>query len=202
MMSDEKEGDLPPAQLKYQQWLRSKQVHVASNLVTTTNDTNLVIAGWGCVAKTDIEPGTVLFSIPRDACFGASVTEHDDDDDDEKEDPTTRDTQMDLAMSILHCQKQQYLDNNDNTKEANEKEDWSPFLNLLTPPPHGLPWTWEPEFRHAMLRGTELERVVENKIKRIRMEYEQIVKQQQQLQQQGLSITYQEYVNACAIVSR
>jgi hypothetical protein len=200
MMSDEKEGDLPPAQHKYQQWLRSKQVHVASNLVTTTNDTNLVIAGWGCVAKTDIEPGTVLFSIPRDACFGASVTEHDDDDDDEKEDPTTRDTQMDLAMSILHCQKQQYLDNNDNTKEANEKEDWSPFLNLLTPPPHGLPWTWEPEFRHAMLRGTELERVVENKIKRIRMEYEQIVKQQQQ--QQGLSITYQEYVNACAIVSR
>jgi hypothetical protein len=46
-----------------------------------------------------------------------------------------------------------------------------------------------------------LERVVENKIKRLRMEYEQIVKQQQQ--QQGLSsITYQEYVNACAIVSR
>jgi len=154
------------------------------------------------VAKTDIEPGTVLFSIPRDACFGASVTENDDNDD-EEEDPTTRDTQMELAMSILHCKKQQYLDNNNNTKEANEKEDWSPFLNLLTPPPHGLPWTWEPEFRHAMLRGTELERVVENKIKRLRMEYEQIVKQQQQ--QQGLSsitITYQEYVNACAIVSR
>eukprot|EP00985_Skeletonema_marinoi_P008083 scaffold3597_cov82-Skeletonema_marinoi.AAC.2 len=124
MMSDEKEGDLPPAQHKYQQWLRSKQVHVASNLVTTTNDTNLVVAGWGCVAKTDIEPGTVLFSIPRDACFGASVTENDDDDGEEEEDPTTRDTQMDLAMSILHCQNQQYLDNN---YEAKAEEDWSPF---------------------------------------------------------------------------
>ena len=69
-MSEEKEGNLPsPAQLKYQQWLRSKQVKVASNLVSTTNDTNLVVAGWGCVAISDIEQGAVLFSIPKEACF-------------------------------------------------------------------------------------------------------------------------------------
>ena len=194
VMSEEKEGNLPsPAQLKYQQWLRSKQVKVASNLVSTTNDTNLVVAGWGCVAISDIEQGAVLFSIPREACFGASVTDEEKEEDD---DPTTRDTQMDLAISILQRQRQQCLDKND---ELNE-EAWSPFLNLLTSPPRGLPWTWEPEFRQAMLQGTELERVVENKVKRMSMEYEQIMKTKEQ---HGLSsITYQEYVNACAIVAR
>jgi hypothetical protein len=194
VMSEAKEGNLPsPAQLKYQQWLRSKQVKV-SNLVSTTNDTNLVVAGWGCVAISDIEQGAVLFSIPREACFGAATT---DDENEEDDDPTTRDTQMDLAISILQSQKQQCLDNNN---DGSNKEAWSPFLSLLTPPPHGLPWTWEPEFRQAMLQGTELERVVENKVKRMSMEYEHIVKTKEQ---HGLSsITYQEYVNACAIVAR
>ena len=194
-MSEAKEGDLPsPAQLQYQQWLRSKKVKV-SNLVSTTNDTNLVVAGWGCVAISDIEQGTVLFSIPREACFGASAT---DDENEEDDDPTTRDTQMDLAISILQSQKQQCLDNNNN--DGSNKEAWSPFLSLLTPPPHGLPWTWEPEFRQAILQGTELERVVENKVKRMSMEYEHIMKTKEQ---HGLSsITYQEYVNACAIVAR
>ena len=195
VMSEAKEGNLQPsAQLKYQQWLRSKHVKV-SNLVSTTNDTNLVVAGWGCVATSDIEQGAVLFSIPREACFGAAAT---DDENEEDDDPTTRDTQMDLAISILQSQKQQCLDNNNN--DGSNKEAWSPFLSLLTPPPHGLPWTWEPEFRQAMLQGTELERVVENKVKRMSMEYEQIMKTKEQ---HGLSsITYQEYVNACAIVAR
>lgn len=183
-------------QLKYQQWLRSKQVQVATDLVTTTNDTNLVVAGWGCVAKADIKQGTVLFLIPREACYGAKEDDEDDDDDD----PTTRDDQMDMAISILQSQKQQCLDNNNSSKDASNEEDWSPFLNLLTPPPHGLPWTWEADFRQAMIRGTDLERVVESEVKRISMEYEQIVKQEEL---HGLSsITYQEYVNACAIVAR
>jgi hypothetical protein len=134
----------------------------------------------------------VLFSIPRAACFGAAAAADDAENDDD-DDPTTQDTQMDMAIAILRCQQQ---NNNNDTKD---EQDWSPFLNLLTPPPHGLPWMWSPEFRQALLRGTELERVVENKAKRIRMEYEQIVKQQQH---QRSSFTYQEYVNACAIVSR
>ena len=193
-MSDEASN-----QLKYQHWLRSKQVQVATDLVTTTNDANLVVAGWGCVAKADIKQGTVLFLIPREACYGAKEDDEDDDDDD----PTTRDTQMDLAISILQSQKQHCLDNNNNNNnnnDASNEEDWSPFLNLLTPPPHGLPWTWEADFRQVMLRGTELERVVESKVKRISMEYEQIMKQKAL---HGLSsITYQEYVKACAIVAR
>lgn len=199
--------DLPPAQLKYQHWLQSKQVEVASDLVTTTNDTSLVVAGWGCVAKSDITEGTVLFSIPREACFGAAAaTETEDDDDDDVDDPTTRDTQMDMAISILQQKNRQHLNDNNNhstnesNKEEEKEEDWSPFLNLLTPPPAGLPWMWAPEFRQAMLQGTELECVVENKVQRIRMEYEEIVTQKERY---GLpSITYQEYVNACAIVAR
>lgn len=195
-------SDLPPAQLKYQHWLQSKQVHVASDLVTTTNDTNLVVAGWGCVAKSDIEEGTVLFSIPREACFGASAETETEDD--EVDDPTTRDTQMDMAVSILQQKYRQHLnDSNHNTDESNKEEkeeDWSPFLNLLTPPPSGLPWMWAPEFRKAMLQGTELENVVENKVKRICREYEDVVAQKERY---GLpEITYQEYVDACAIVAR
>lgn len=145
------------------------------------------------MAKSNIEKGMMLFSIPREACFGAADGSASEDDTDD--DPTTRDTQMDMAISILQHQKQ-CRDNIKNEGDE-EDEDWSPFLNLLTPPPHGLPWTWTPEFRRAVLRGTELESVVENKVKRIRMEYEQIVKKQE------LSfITYQEYLNTCAIVSR
>ena len=194
-MSEAKEGNLPPsAQLKYQQWLRSKQVK-ASNLVSTTNDTNLVVAGWGCVATSDIEQGAVLFSIPREACFGAAAT---DDENEEDDDPTTRDTQMDLAISILQSQKQECCDNNN--YDGSNEEAWSPFLNLLTPPPHGLPWTWEPEFRQAMLQGTELERVVESKVKRMSMEFEQIMKKKEQ--HDLSSIAYQDYVNACVIVAR
>ncbi len=114
---------------------------------------------------------------------------------------------MDMAISILQQKYQQHLNdsNSNNTNESNKEErereeDWSPFLNLLTPPPTGLPWMWAPEFRRAMLQGTELECVVENKVKRIRKEYEEIVAQKERY---GLpEITYQEYVDACAIVAR
>lgn len=182
---------LPLAQRRYQEWLQSKQVH-SSDLVSTTNDTNLVVAGWGCVAKSDIKEGTVLFSIPRAACFGAQLSSYSCSVDD---DPTTRDDQMDMAISILRCQKQD--NDGSNNIKAEQQEDWSPFLNILTHPPCGLPWTWPSQFRQTLLRGTELELVVENKVERIRIEYEQVAKQQQ-----DLSITFQEYINACAIVSR
>ena len=39
-----------------------------------------------------------------------------------------------------------------------------------------LPWTWPENFRRSVLKGTELEKVAESKVKRISMEYETIVK--------------------------
>lgn len=48
------------------------------------------------------------------------------------------------------------------------------FLQMLTP--HHLPWTWWPkDFHKIALMGTELEPVMENKVKRICQEYEVIL---------------------------
>ena len=70
---------------------------------------------------------------------------------------------------------------------------------MLTYPPNGLPWTWlsDEKFRKVILQGTELEEVVENKVERVRLEYEKIRKEQGDLE-----FSYEDYVNACAIVSR
>ena len=147
-----------------------------------------------------------LFSIPKEACFrirssslgdeggivdsDGSRREHgdDDDDDDEEEDQTTRDTQMEMALRLLHSGRSEGGD-----------YCWKPFLNMLTYPPNGLPWTWlsDEKFRKVILQGTELEEVVENKVERVRLEYEKIRKEQGDLE-----FSYEDYVNACAIVSR
>lgn len=189
---------------EYNQWLQSNNVQVASHLVETTCQGT--VAGWGCIATSNINKGTVLFSIPRGACFGirsSSVGDEgglvgiddgsrrengDDDDDDEGEDQTTHDTQMEMALRLLHSGR-------------SEGEDycWKPFLNMLTYPPNGLPWTWlsDEKFRKVILQGTELEEVVENKVERVRLEYEKIRKEQG-----DLDFSYEDYVNACAVVSR
>lgn len=136
-----------------------------------------VVAGWGCVAKSDINEGSILFSIPKNACFRAPVIDNDDfdgndedsnaDDDEDVDDPTTIDSQKDLAIHFLRC-KQQSPTNND----------FAPFLRMLTP--SSLPWTWPENFRRSVLKGTELEKVVESKVKMISMEYETIVKTKRQ----------------------
>ena len=191
---------------EYNQWLQSNNVQVASHLVETTCQGT--VAGWGCIATSNINKGTVLFSIPKEACFrirssslgdeggivgsdGSRRENGDDDDDDgdEEEDQTTRDTQMEMALRLLHSGK-------------SEREDycrWKPFINMLTYPPNGLPWTWlsDEKFRKVILQGTELEEVVENKVERVRLEYEKIRKEQGDLE-----FSYEDYVNACAIVSR
>lgn len=203
-------------QQQYQTWLQSKNVTVKSSLIETTR--NNVVAGWGCVAKCDIKKGVVLFRIPRGACFGAAHGEEekgvaknssrDAQDNDDKnqdsegkkddfntastncssnEDPTTSDTQKELALRLL---------------QHKHSSDWSPFLNLLTP--HPLPWTWPRHFRQAVLKGTELEHVVENKVKRIQMEYDEICTSVVVGGEGGggeLSISYQEYLDATSIVA-
>ena len=190
----------------YNQWLQSNDVQVASDLVETTCQGT--VAGWGCIATSNINKGTVLFSIPRRACFGirsssvgdvgggikssdsGSSSENDD------ADPTTRDTQMEMALRLFRCS----TNSNDGRSEG-EEDCWKPFLNMLTYPPNGLPWTWlsDEKYRKVILQGTELEEVVENKIERVRLEYETIIKE---AAVGDLDFSYEDYVNACAVVSR
>ena len=104
----------------HNQWLLTNNVFIASDLVEMT--TQGVVAGWGCVAKSDINEGSILFSIPKNACFRAPVIDNDDfdgndddsnaDDDEDVNDPTTIDSQKDLAIHFLRC-KQQSPTNND-----------------------------------------------------------------------------------------
>jgi hypothetical protein len=175
---------------EYTQWLESNDVYFASDLVVTTKEG--VVAGWGCVAKADIPDGTVLFSIPREACFRAAapVRGYDDSDDDstnyEEDDPTTIDSQRELAIQLLRC----WQTPNDGP---------APFLRMLTP--NHLPWTWPEGFRKIALMGTELEPVVEYKVKRIRREYEEIVRRDDNDGGEP-TISYREYLNASAVVAR
>jgi hypothetical protein len=189
-------------QQEYHQWLLTNNVFIASDLVETT--TQGVVAGWGCVAKSDIQEGTILFSIPKNACFRAPVIDNDnfdgndedsnadDDDEDDVDDPTTIDSQKDLAIHFLRCKQQSPTNNND----------FAPFLRMLTP--SSLPWTWPENFRKSVLRGTELEKVVESKVKRISMEYETIVKSNKEKEkaEQINGLTYENYVDASAVVAR
>jgi hypothetical protein len=146
------------------------------------------VAGWGCVAKADIPEGTVLFRIPRSACFiatkdGDNHHHHDHDDDDSYNDPTTKDTQKDLALHLL---------------KHKHSTAWAPFLNLLTP--QSLPWTWNEALRDC-LRGTELEQVVQNKIRRIQAEYEDILHSWDTQTEKRECITYRDYLDATSIVA-
>lgn len=157
-----------------------------SDLVETTQQN--VVAGWGCVAKADIPEGTVLFRIPRSACFiatkdGDNHQDDDHDDDDSYHDPTTKDTQKDLALHLL---------------KHRHSSTWAPFLNLLTP--QSLPWTWNEALRDC-LQGTELEQVLQNKIRRIQAEYESILNSWDAQTEKRECITYQEYLDATSIVA-
>ncbi len=161
-MKDGGEEQRHRQQQEYTRWLQSNNVYWASDLVETTKEG--VVAGWGCVAKSDIAEGRVLFIIPRGACFRAAAPVGDDDGDDDDDNgsmddkggsPTTVDSQRELAVRLLQCRQ-------------NPNDGSAPFLRMLTP--HHLPWTWPESFRNIALAGTELAPVVENKVKRIRQE--------------------------------
>jgi hypothetical protein len=177
-------------QQEYTHWLASNNVYFASDLVVTTKEG--VVAGWGCVAKADIPDGTVLFSVPRGACFRAAAPVGDDDNnedasaDDEEDDPTTIDSQRELAIQLLRCWK-------------NTNDGPAPFLRMLTP--HHLPWTWPEGFRQTALMGTELGPVVENKVKRISQEYKEILLLHDNDGGEP-TISYRDYLNASAVVAR
>jgi hypothetical protein len=171
-------------QQAYQAWLESNHVFVRTDLVETTNEN--VVAGWGCVATANIKKGTVLFRIPRAACFAVAASSTNQDKSDcNDDDPTTRDSQRSLALHYLH-------------HKSNGQ--WSPFLNLLTP--QMLPWTLHDELLKCLI-GTELELVVHRKLARLQSEYEDLLSS---LANDGkasniMSVSYGDYLDACSIVA-
>ena len=190
----------------YMRWLLSESVRTSPLVETTRRN---VAAGWGCVVLSDVREGTVLFEVPRGACLVADETEDDDgggdgdkgeakggDGDgggDNDEDPTTSDTQMGMALCLLRC------------KRLGPKDGWAPFLDMLTP--HPLPWTWPESFRRDALRGTELEKVAEVKVRRVREEYGRLPQLQKARRRDddddgGLDFSYEEYLDACALAAR
>ena len=134
------------------------------------------------MALTDIEGGTILFRVPKDACFTAPADETAEEALRE-DDPTTRDTQKDLALQFLR---------------QKESLEWAPFLNLLTP--QILPWTLSEEMR-TCLKGTELEHVVRQKLLRLQSEYDTITTSWDVTSEGAECISYQEYIDACSIVA-
>lgn len=195
-----------PFQTNYQKWLDENNVQVQSQLFKTTTEN--VVAGWGCVATSFIKEGTILFEIPREACFtsneysrgghgdGSGSSEDDEADVDEA---ITSDTQKKLALKLLR-----EMENGE--RDTRKVSKWKPFLDLLTP--HPLPWTWPKSFREKVLLGTELEKVVEKKVQRIRKEYKKITssstvatKGKTKKKSCVPNITYQQYLRATSLVA-
>ncbi len=204
-------------QTNYQKWLDENKVQVQSKLFKTTTEN--VVAGWGCVATSFIKDGTILFEIPREACFtsneyssdshgdGSSSDDDGDDDDADVDEAITSDTQKKLALKLLR-------DMDDNRSDTRNVTKWKPFLDLLTP--HPLPWTWPKQFREKVLLGTELEKVVERKVERVRKEYKKIIassaaatkgnardsgKKSKMAYSSMQNLTYQQYLRATSLVA-
>ncbi|KAL7535770.1 hypothetical protein ACHAXR_006720 [Thalassiosira sp. AJA248-18] len=104
------------------------------------------------------------------------------------------DTQKEMAIHLLRMKQSTNSNNNE----------WTPFLDMLTH--HPLPWTWPESFRQVVMKGTELEHVVEKKVERVRWEYEQVQRQRDELQSSGeddgFKISYRDYLKATAVVAR
>lgn len=102
------------------------------------------MAGYGCVALQPLRRGEELFRVPRAACLGATSAGAD-------ADVTDGDCQRRLALALLEA-----------------TADWAPFLAMLTPA--RCPWVWS-ESERRQLDGTELEPVVEAKLRALAEEH-------------------------------
>ncbi|EOD34398.1 hypothetical protein EMIHUDRAFT_449359, partial [Emiliania huxleyi CCMP1516] len=123
-------------------WLKSRGVVWSSARVATTREG--VVAGYGCVALQPLRRGEELFRVPRAACLGATSAGAD-------ADVTDGDCQRRLALALLEA-----------------TADWAPFLAMLTPA--RCPWVWS-ESERRLLDGTELEPVVEAKLRALAEEH-------------------------------
>jgi len=195
-------------QSNYQKWLDESNIQVQSQLFKTATEN--VVAGWGCVATSFIKEGTILFEIPREACFTAnefsrgghgdgSSSSEDDEDEADVDEAITSDTQKKLALKLLR-----EMENSE--RDTRKVSKWKPFLDLLTS--HPLPWTWPKSFREKVLLGTELEKVVEKKVERIRKEYKKITsssaaatKGKSKKKSCMPNVTYQQYLRATSLVA-
>ncbi|KAK0741397.1 hypothetical protein B0T18DRAFT_332802 [Schizothecium vesticola] len=97
-------------------------------------------AGRGVVAKADIEPDTVLFTIPRSAILCAATSPlathlpsffQDSDDLDNSDDPSAQDSWTCLILVLLH------------ERARGASSPWKPYLDLL-PTTFSTPMFWTP----------------------------------------------------------
>ena len=130
----------------YATWLRSKGVWWHEAAIATSREN--VAAGWGVVAISNIRKGDVLFSIPRDACFGARTKKA-------VAGPAERDSQARLAAHFIR------------ETAKGDASDWAPLLRMLTRAP--CPWVW-PTDADEYLDGTELAPVLKMKHNRLAAE--------------------------------
>ena len=130
--------------------------------------------GWGVVALCGSGQGTVLFRVPRSACFGVQDCAVGTLSDEE----TTQDSQARLAC--LHMAE----------RAKGAASMWAPRLDMFDSDPAANPFTWPAE-QQAWLDGTDLEAVL--CVKRARLE--------QELANAECTLKSAEYRTACAIVA-
>ena len=139
-------GSHEALEVVYAAWLRERGAWWLEADVATSNIG--VVAGWGVLARRPLRRGTVLFSIPREACFGAHSKKV-------GLSPSGGDTQARLARCLL------------SERDKGSDSSWAPLLNMLTPAL--CPVTW-PRGTSCYLDGTELQPVLERKHQRLRTE--------------------------------
>ncbi len=136
------EGDLEASFAQHGVWIRPDSVKLTRKGV---------LHGLGAIALTDLEESVVLFQVPRRACFGASEKGEETDDE-------TVDSQADLAVELL---EHLAMENSPFKELVSSLPDPATYDDLLFLKPDAV----------ELVRGTELEPVIQNKISRLQNEY-------------------------------
>uniref|UniRef100_A0A7S4B3J5 SET domain-containing protein n=1 Tax=Chrysotila carterae TaxID=13221 RepID=A0A7S4B3J5_CHRCT len=130
----------------YEAWLRERRVRWATACMKLTSGG--VISGWGYIATQRIEKGKEICRVPRAACFGSTASADIE--------PPALDSQQRIAL-LMYKELQ-----------LSSKSTWAPFLEILTGKP-ASPWCW-PADAQRFLEGTELEHVLQEKLRRLEAE--------------------------------
>uniref|UniRef100_A0A3P9IVF7 N-lysine methyltransferase SETD6 n=1 Tax=Oryzias latipes TaxID=8090 RepID=A0A3P9IVF7_ORYLA len=142
------------------QWCDKVSLHLSEKVCVCQEGT---VAGYGMLAKADIEEGEVLFTIPRSALLHQRTTAVSALLQKEAASLQSSSRWVPLLLALLY-------------EYTSPQSDWKPYLSLW-PDLRRLdhPMFWSKEERDRLLRGTGVPEAVDKDLSNIQREYEDVV---------------------------